>query len=166
MFAVCAFSSSASARISDDTLYREEIRQAAERHGVDPELVRSLIWHESRFRANAVGRQGEIGLMQLLPKGAVAEYARIHKVPPMSRRELFKIHNNLEVGCWYLGVAMRRWRSHDQPIERALTHYNAGERRAKEWCRKPGRWQRDPIPAALRNYVDRIMTRYHGYRRK
>ena len=165
LFAACWFSFAASARNPEDTLYREEIRRAAVRHGVDPELVRALVWRESRFRANAVGRQGEVGLMQLLPKGAVAEYARIHRVPPMSRRELFKVHNNLEVGCWYLGVALRRWRSHDQQIERALVHYNAGERRAKAWCRRPGRGA-DPIPAALRSYVGGIMTRYNGYRKK
>ena len=166
LLAVCWFTSAASARVADDTLYREDIRRAAVRHGVDPELVRALIWHESRFRANAVGRLGEVGLMQLLPQGAAAEYARVHKVSPMSRRELFKVPNNLEVGCWYLGVAMRRWRAHDQQIERALVHYNAGERRAKTWCRNPSRGESDPISASLRGYVGKIMSRYHGYRRK
>lgn len=152
--------------IPDDTRYAEDIRQAAGRHGVDPQLVRALIWKESRFRAHAVGGKGEIGLMQLLPKGAVAEYARVHRVPPKSRRELFEVRNNLEVGCWYLGAALRRWRGADRSVERALVQYNAGESRAKEWCDPPPADRKDPIPASVRSYVSGIMTRYHGYRKK
>ena len=152
--------------IPDDTRYAEEIRQAAGRHGVDPQLVRALIWRESRFRAHAVGSKGEIGLMQLLPRGAVAEYARVHKVPAKSRRELFDVRGNLEVGCWYLGTALRRWRGADHDLERALTQYNAGESRAREWCVPPPPGQKDPIPASVRRYVDGIMTRYHGYRKQ
>lgn len=153
--------------IPDDTRYAEEIRAAAARHGVDPRLVRSVIWRESRFRAGAVGGQGEIGLMQLLPKGAVAEYFRVHRKPPMSRKELFEVRNNLEIGCWYLGTALRRWKNADHSVERALVQYNAGEGRAREWCLPPaGKGTKDPIPAPVRSYVDGIMTRYHGYCKK
>ena len=166
LFAVFRLSPSACLRSADDTLYHEEIRQAAARHGIDPRLVRALIWRESRFRARAVGRRGEVGLMQLLPRGAAAEYARVHRVPPMSKRELFDVSNNLEVGCWYLGVALRRWRGADQEVERALVQYNAGERRAGEWCRRPGNAAEDPVPGSLRIYVGEIMMRFYGYREK
>ena len=153
--------------IPDDTRYAEEIRAAAMRHGVDPRLVRAVIWRESRFRARAVGGQGEIGLMQLLPKGAVAEYYRIHRTPPMSEKELFEVRNNLEIGCWYLGTALRRWKNADHSVERALVQYNAGEGRAREWGPPPaGKGAKDPISAPIRSYVNGIMTRYHGYCKK
>ena len=153
-------------QVPDDTWYAAEIRAAANRHGIDPQLVRALIWRESRFRARAEGDSGEIGLMQLLPKGAVAEYARVHRTRPFSRRELLNVHNNLEVGCWYLGVALRRWKNHDDCVERALVQYNAGEGMAKAWCRVPPKGRADPVPVFVRKYVDAIMSRYYGYKKK
>jgi len=38
---------------------------AAAKYGVDPRLVKAIIWKESRYRVNAVGKAGEIGLMQV-----------------------------------------------------------------------------------------------------
>ena len=45
----------------DDTKFAEEIREAAARHGLPSELVRALIFRESRFDPAARGRAGEIG---------------------------------------------------------------------------------------------------------
>ena len=42
------------------------IREAAEEHGVEYALIKAVIWQESRFREDAVGDAGEIGLMQLM----------------------------------------------------------------------------------------------------
>src|SRR5512136_1561371 len=41
------------------------IRVAAEHYGVDPALVKAVVWKESRFHPGARGKAGEIGLMQL-----------------------------------------------------------------------------------------------------
>src|SRR5262245_54909616 len=41
------------------------IRAAAQRYGVEPALVKAVVWRESRFYPGARGRASEIGLMQL-----------------------------------------------------------------------------------------------------
>src|SRR5262245_42916006 len=38
---------------------------AAQRYGVDPALVKAVVWRESGFNPSAVGRAGEAGLMQV-----------------------------------------------------------------------------------------------------
>ena len=47
--------------------YAEEIRAAAERSGLDEDLVRGVIWAESKYREDAVSPAGATGLMQLMP---------------------------------------------------------------------------------------------------
>src|SRR6202012_3716305 len=43
------------------------IQPAAERHGLDPRLVRAIIWRESRFQPTVRGLNKEKGLMQVTP---------------------------------------------------------------------------------------------------
>ncbi len=43
------------------------VHAAAARHGVDADVINAIIWHESRFNAQARGPGGAAGLMQLMP---------------------------------------------------------------------------------------------------
>ena len=153
----------------DDTKFAEEIREAAARHGLPSELVRALIFRESRFDPAARGRAGEIGLMQVLPSGAAAEWARVRKCPAPSARELYAVRTNLEVGCFYLAKGMRRWRGYKGQTALALCQYNAGESRALKW--RP----EDPEDAEIlsritirstREYVRSVLKRYRRYCKK
>ena len=149
----------------DDSRYREEIAAAAGRHGLDPDLVRALIFKESRFDPRARGGAGEIGLMQVLPSGAAAEWSRVLKRPRLSERELFDVRTNLEVGCWYLARALRRWRDYAAGTELALAQYNAGESRARAWApsdRRGGVLKRITVKST-RDYVMKVMKRYRLY---
>ena len=153
----------------DDTRYAEEIRDAAARHGLPPELVRALIFRESRFDPNARGKAGEVGLMQVLPSGAAAEWARVNRRRTPTVRELTDVRINLEIGCFYLARGMRRWRAYKGRTALALCQYNAGERRAAKWCPE------DPADAEIlpritirstREYVRAILVRYWRYSEK
>ena len=44
--------------------YNDIIQDAAQEFGVEYALIKALIWQESRFREDALGDAGEIGLMQ------------------------------------------------------------------------------------------------------
>ncbi len=46
------------------------VREAAERHHVDPALVRAVIETESNWNPSAISRKGAVGLMQLIPTTA------------------------------------------------------------------------------------------------
>lgn len=147
------------------------IRYAADKYDLDPELVKALIWRESRFDPNAVGKAGEIGLMQLVPAGSpgsVSEWSRITGNPPPSKRNLFDVDTNLDIGCWYLAEAMRQYKHYRHGTELALAAYNAGASRAKRW--KPETEDGDVLCridiASTRNYVKFIMQRYRSSQRK
>ena len=50
----------------------EVVRAAACRNGVPPDLALAVVDHESRFRNDVIGAQGEIGAAQILPATADA----------------------------------------------------------------------------------------------
>jgi soluble lytic murein transglycosylase len=152
----------------DDSRYFDRISSISMRHGVDPQLVRAVVFQESRFDSSAVGGKGEVGLMQLHLKGAVSDWAKFHKKKLPSHAALLDVDLNLEIGIWYLARALKRWEKYRDRIPLALIHYNAGAARAERW--KPERFDGQVIPrikiSSTKIYVKRIMDRYHKYLRE
>lgn len=149
----------------DDHKFDAEIAVAAAKYGLDKELVRSLIYQESRFNQFAVGSAGECGLMQLMPGGAAAEWAKVKRIPAPSRLELFEVPVNLEIGCWYLANGIKEYSAYKHRVELALARYNAGPRRTKEWLPKD---KDDEVLPRIKlqstyDYVRKIMLRYQKY---
>lgn len=149
----------------DDTKYSAEIKAAAKKHGLPPELVRAVVRKESGFDHGAEGKAGEIGLMQILPDGAVADWARINNRPKPAELDLFDAELNLDIGCWYLGRALRKWQKYRHGTELALAEYNAGAKNSNRW--KPDTFngkvvERIDFPVT-RNYVQVIMKNYRKY---
>ena len=117
----------------DDTKFAIEIKQAAEKHGLPPELVRAVVRKESGFDPYAKGKAGEIGLMQILPSGAVADWARVNQKKVPSGSQLYDVKLNLEIGCWYLGRALDKWKNYRCGTELSLAEYNAGAKNSIRW---------------------------------
>jgi soluble lytic murein transglycosylase-like protein len=96
------------------------IRAAAERHGVDAALVRSLIAAESNFQPRAVSPKRAEGLMQLMPVTA-ARYGV---------RNSFDPAQNVDAGTRYLKDLLGQYH---QNLSLALAAYNAGPSRVSQF---------------------------------
>lgn len=146
----------------DDTVFDKEIARAALYYDLPPALVKALIRKESGFYAGAVGKDGEIGLMQVHPGGAVAEWARIKKILPPAPAELFDVELNLDIGCWYLAAGIKRYENYRCCVELALARYNAGAKNSDRW--KPSDPSGDVISRidfpGTKEYVQRIMKEF------
>ncbi len=145
--------------------YEPIIREAAKRHGVSPAFVKAVIWTESRFVPDTVGGKGEAGLMQVT-EGAIREWADAHQRPLPARPLWFDPRLNIEIGTWYLGRAMNRWRDYESMEVLALSEYNAGRSRALKWAPADPRDELPPeavIFPSTRAYITQILakTRYY-----
>lgn len=148
--------------------YDPQILESARRNGVDPCLLKALIWRESRFNPNARGRKGEFGLTQLLERGAVADWTRRTRRQILSKGACFNPALNIEIGAWYLGQAVRRWGDYAFRDALALAQYNAGPTAAKRWA--PSDPAADPVGRIdfpeTRRYVQAILDRRGRYQRQ
>ncbi|WP_254453130.1 lytic transglycosylase domain-containing protein [Ruegeria atlantica] len=114
-----------------------EVRAAAHRHGIPADLFMTLIWQESRFRADAVSPKGAIGFAQLMPGTA-----RDLGVDPKAPAE------NLDGGARYLAAQYRAFGT----WELALAAYNAGPHRVIQYGGVP------PF-SETRHYVRTILSK-------
>jgi hypothetical protein len=118
------------------------IDEAAARHNVDPNLVRSVVKVESNFNPNAVSRKGAMGLMQLMP-----QTARQLKVT-----NPFDPQQNVDAGVRHLKQLMENYGGN---LKLSLAAYNAGQGAV---ARSAG----VPHFTETRNYVRRITELYYG----
>jgi soluble lytic murein transglycosylase len=114
--------------------YDSLIRQAAIRNGVDFYLAKALIYEESWFRPQVRGSAGELGLMQIT-RAAASDFASHKGRQPYTDARLIEPELNIEIGCWYLGQSVERYKNSPMPNLFALLRYNAGESRADAWLR-------------------------------
>jgi soluble lytic murein transglycosylase len=150
------------------------ITKVATEHGLDPRLVKAVVWRESRFQSDMLGRNGERGLMQISAIAA-REWAMANAIPNFEPDQLFDPKINLEIGSWYLGKAMQHWNNQDDAVPFALAEYNAGHSRVDRWVRVAS--QRNPqlnaqvfqdsidFPSTA-HYVRTILARYDFYKQR
>jgi membrane-bound lytic murein transglycosylase B len=118
------------------------IDEAAARHHVDPNLVRSVIKVESNFNPNAVSRKGAMGLMQLMPATARS----------LNVSNPFDPQQNVDAGVRHLRKLLD---SYGGDVRLTLAAYNAGSGAV---ARSAG----VPRFGETRAYVQRITELYAG----
>jgi len=98
------------------------VREAAQRHGVDAELLTALIAVESGFNPKAVSAKGAVGLMQLMP-ATVERYLKPVDGGPEVAERLAEPRTNIFVGARLMADLIKR---HGR-IDLALAAWSAGE---------------------------------------
>lgn len=90
------------------------IEQGAACADLDLDIVFAVVYVESRFRPDAVGHAGEVGLMQVKPSTA--------SVYGFTKEDLYDPINNVCAGSRYLHRMLRKYGD----MRLALVAYNAG----------------------------------------
>lgn len=102
------------------------IKKYSECFGVDERVVRAIIKIESNNCPFAINKDGDTGLMQILPPTAKAlGYEG-------SRLGLFLPANNVFYGTKFLSILLKKY-----PFEAAIMQYNIGETKYRKGIRNP-----------------------------
>lgn len=101
-------------------MYAESMEQ---QHGVSKELILGIIKTESNFNPKAISSAGAIGLMQLMPQTAKAEYEKLgYEVHNLEAFKKILLEPGLNI---YLGV------SHISELKEIFEEVQSPERRSK-----------------------------------
>lgn len=143
------------------------ILEAGRTYQVDPRLVSAVIWKESRYKPTALGKVGEVGLMQV-GEAAATDWANANRISGFKKQDLWSPQTNILAGTWYLGRAIRRWQKMDckDPLPFALSEYNAGRKPTEGWFSASGTDPHEFVEVidykTTKKYVQDILQRYRG----
>jgi len=126
--------------------YEDLIRAAAQKHGVDADLIYGIIAAESNFDRKAVSRKGAQGLMQLMPATA----------KELDVRDVFDPAENIDAGTSYLKSLLSRYQN---DLRLTLAAYNAGPERVEQYRGVP------PF-AETREYLNRVIRHYNARKQR
>ena len=117
------------------------VAAASDKHGIDADLLYSVIRAESGFNPRAVSNKGAQGLMQLMPGTA----------SKLGVQDAFDTQSNVEGGTRYLRELLDRYH---YDLAKALAAYNAGPQRVDQYHGIPPYHE-------TRVYVARIIREYN-----
>jgi hypothetical protein len=125
----------------EKTPFEKVIRTAAEKYGMDADLIHCVIAVESNFDPKAISPKNARGLMQLLPQTAAQ----------FGVKDIFDPGENVNAGTHYLHDLLTKYRNN---LTLALAAYNAGPERVDQYGRR--------VPPYLETmkYVQRIAKNY------
>jgi soluble lytic murein transglycosylase len=151
-----------------DHRYDETILAASRRYGIEPALVKAVVWRESRFNARALGRHGEFGLMQVR-EPTVREWAAAEHYRLFHPQQLLDPDTNARAGAWYLSRLLQRYAQTDNPLAYTLADYNAGRSNVRQWNQGSAATNSAVFQAQIgfpgtQRYVQEVLQRYEHYR--
>ena len=126
------------------------LKDAAQMHGIDYELLQALIATESGFDTFAVSPKGAVGLMQLMPPTAERYGVKADKKTPIEKK-LTDPKTNIKAGASYLRDLIKMFPGQ---LELAVAAYNAGEGAVQRAGNKI------PNYPETKNYVKTVMQLY------
>lgn len=125
--------------------YQPLILKAANRYGVEPEIIKAIIMAESGFNPKAVSNVGARGLMQLMPRTARS----------LGVEDSFKPAHNIDAGVRYFRQLLDEF---DGEVKLALAAYHAGSFTVRKYGGIP------PFKATA-FYIHQVLKYYEAYRR-
>jgi len=141
--------------VTPPELYEDHIQATSREHGIDPALVKAVIWVESCYNPRAVSNKGARGLMQLLP--ATARRFGV--------TDIFDPSSNITGGVKYLRFLLDLF---NENTTLSLAAYNSGEetvhryngvppyRETKDYVAKIARIYGSNLQAAVRTPIYRV----------
>ncbi len=141
--------------------FRRTVETAAQKYGVDPLFIWSIMKQESRFDSNATSRVGAAGLMQLMPATARGVARRMK----LKEYDIYGVYDNITMAAHHIAGLQAAW---GKP-EWVAAAYNAGGGNVKKWNAERGGWEMDAwmesVPfSETNNYVKNVMANYAVYR--
>ena len=133
-----------SSRISSSRYheYKDIILDVAQKYGMDPVLIHSIIAVESDYNPFSVSHKGARGLMQLMP-----ETARDYGV-----EDFYDPRENIEGGVRFLKDLKQKYKGREDLV---LAAYNAGPEIVKKYNGVP------PYPETI-NFIRKVKNVYQG----
>lgn len=122
------------------------ILNAADKHRIDPALVKAVIMAESGYDPYAISKKGAMGLMQLMPATADA----------LGVEDAFDPVHNIDGGVKYLKQLLNMFGG---DLRLAIAAYNAGIKKVKKY-------QGIPPFKATHKYVKKVFAYYKYYKRQ
>jgi soluble lytic murein transglycosylase-like protein len=146
--------------------YWDAIQAEAQKRGLDPYLVASIIRQESAFEPATVSNAGAVGLMQIMPEEA-ARIASAGGLGEVTREALFNPSTNVAVGAAEYSQKLLAMNGNHTL---AVAAYNAGEEPVQGWMTRTPLDDIDlfieSIPfAETRLYVKTVNRNRNEYRR-
>lgn len=121
--------------------YDEIIARQAEVYKLKKELVWSVVYEETYFRAWMLGAAEEVGLMQVTPTVARiwAKETGLKEFEKQTNENVVEFlkdpERNIQIGCWYLETLREKYQDYPAVNAMTLAAYNAGPSRVEEWTK-------------------------------
>lgn len=127
------------------------INSESKKYKMDPLFVTAVIKHESRFRPNATGSKGEVGLMQIMPSTAHWVNKKFKLNLKLNDQALYDIDTNIKIGTAYLAY-LKNKNKHQKDSLVLLSAYNMGPKKLNDF-------QKNGIEPKI--YKSGVLARYN-----